>query len=231
MSAVEIVAALFGLACVGLTIRRNIWCWPTGLVQVALYVWVFYKAKLYADVGLQVVYVALQIYGWHYWLHGGRVESEPPIARLGRAGLAGWVAVAAAGALAVGWAMARFTDASLPYWDAAIVALSLVAQFLLSRKVLENWLFWIVVDVLAVGVYLAKDLYATTVLYAVFLVMAVLGWFAWRSTCRKQIAMTSTAAAPLPAPAAGAVSSSASSCPLTAGTSSSSSSPAITSST
>ena len=226
MSAVEIIADLFGFVCVGLTIRRNIWCWPAGLVQVALYAWVFYQAKLYSDVILQVVYVVLQIYGWYYWLHGGPVESEPPIVRLGRAGLAGWVVGAAAGGLALGSVMARLTDASLPYWDAAIVSLSLVAQFLLSRKVLENWLFWIVVDVLAVGAYLAKDLYATTVLYGVFLAMAVLGWFAWRSTYRKQLATT-----PAAAPAAAAVSSSASSCPLTAGTSSSSSSHASTSST
>jgi hypothetical protein len=105
------------------------------------------------------------------------------------------------------------------------VSLSLVAQFLLSRKVLENWLFWIVVDVLAIGVYAVKDLYATTVLYAVFLAMAVAGWFAWKRTWRNQLT-----AAPPAASAPAAASSSASSCPLTAATSSSSSSPASTSS-
>jgi len=228
MTAIELIATVFGLACVALTIRRSIWCWPTGLVQVLLYAWIFYRAKLYSDALLQVVYVVLQIYGWYYWLRGGPVEDEPPIAKLGRAGRAGWSVVAAAGALAIGWAMARFTDAALPYWDAAVVALSLVAQFLLSRKVLENWLFWIVVDVLAIGVYAAKDLYVTTVLYAVFLAMAVAGWFAWKRTDRRQATQCES---PAPSPVRAADSSSASSCPRTAATSSSLSSPASTSST
>jgi nicotinamide mononucleotide transporter len=184
MSAIEIIATVFGLACVGLTIRRSIWCWPTGLVQVILYVWIFYKAKLYSDVGLQVVYIVLQLYGWHHWLRGSSrgdaAGGELPISRLSSAGWCAWAIAGAVGSLALGTVMAKYTDAALPYWDAAIVALSLVAQTLLARKVLENWLFWITVDVLAVGVYAAKKLYPTTALYAVFLVMAVSGWLAWR---------------------------------------------------
>jgi nicotinamide mononucleotide transporter len=186
MTTLEIIATLFGLACVALTIRRNIWCWPTGLVQVFLYGWIFYRAKLYSDALLQVVYVALQVYGWYYWLRGGPRDQEPPIARLGRVGWPGWALAAAAGTGSIGFVMARFTDAALPYWDAAVVSLSLVAQFLLGRKVLENWVFWIVVDVLAIGVYAAKGLYVTTILYAVFLAMAASGWYAWNKSYRKQ---------------------------------------------
>jgi nicotinamide mononucleotide transporter len=227
MTLIELIATLFGLACVALTIRRSIWCWPTGLVQVGLYIWIFYEAKLYSDVLLHCVYVVLGFYGWYYWLRGGPVRGEPPIVRLGMARFAAWLAVAAAGTVALGSVMARFTDASLPYWDAAIAALSLVAQFLLSRKVLENWILWIAVDVLAIGVYAAKELYITTVLYSVFLAMAVTGWYAWNKTCRKQRTLPGFAVIL----GADAASSSASSCPRTAGTSSSSSSPASTSST
>jgi nicotinamide mononucleotide transporter len=206
MSAVEVAATLFGLACVWLTIRRTIWCWPMGLVQVVLYVWIFYRAKLYSDVGLQVVYVVLQVYGWHHWLRGkGRdggagAGTVLPITRLTARAVAGWTAAAAAGTAALGTVMSRYTDAALPYWDAAITVLSLVAQVLLARKVLENWLFWIVVDVLAVGVYAAKKLYPTTGLYAVFLVMAIAGWLAWRKEFRRSLSATGTAPAPAPAP-------------------------------
>ena len=121
--------------------------------------------------------------------------------------------------------MARYTDAALPYADAAVVSLSLVAQFLLSRKVLENWTFWVVVDVLAIGVYAAKGLYVTTVLYAVFLVMAVCGWYAWSTTYRRQQGQADQppadqAPTQADAPAPAGASSSGSSCPPTGATSS-----------
>ena len=131
MSAIELSATLFGLACVWLTISRSIWCWPTGLVQVVLYVWIFYRAKLYSDVGLQVVYIVLQAYGWHHWLRGrSRGDSsvaELPITRLTPIALAVWAAAAAAGTVVLGRVMNRYTDAALAYWDAAITALRAVS--------------------------------------------------------------------------------------------------------
>lgn len=185
MSVIEIVAVCFGVACVWLTIRQNIWCWPTGLVQVVLFIWIFYQAKLYSDVMLHVVYVVLGFYGWWYWLHGGREAKQPPVTRLPSKHLVLWIMLGAAGTAALGGAMARYTDAALPYWDAATTVLSLVAQYLLARKVLENWEFWIVVDVIAVGVYLTKELYLTSGLYAVFLILAVIGLITWMRNLSK----------------------------------------------
>lgn len=213
MTAVELVATLFGLACVALYVVQSIWSWPTGLVQVCLFAWVFYHAQLYSDFLLHLVYIALQLYGWYHWLRGAPRDAETlPITRLAPpAGLA-WIAVAASGTAVLGFVMGRYTDAALPYWDAAIAALSLVAQYLLARKVLENWLLWVVVDVIAIGVYLAKGLYITTVLYAVFLVMAVTGYLAWRRSYFQQRLG--------PGFDVGPASSSASSSPLTADTSS-----------
>lgn len=208
MTLIELIATIFGLLCVGLTIRQSIWCWPAGLVQVALYVCVFYEAKLYSDVLLHLVYVVLGIYGWYHWLRGGPREDGLPVTRLAAMPFAGWLLVAAMGAAGLGYLMSRWTDASLPYWDAAIAAMSLVAQYLLARKVLQNWLLWIAVDVVAIGVYGAKGLYITTGLYAVFLVMATMGWFAWKRSYQQ---MSIAVAAGL---------SSASSCPQPAGTSS-----------
>jgi nicotinamide mononucleotide transporter len=180
MSPLEIVATVFGLLCVALTVRQNIWCWPTGLVQVVLYIFIFYQAKLYSDSFLQVVYVFFQFYGWWHWLHGGREHTSAPVTRLSPRALIGYLVAGILGSLLWGYGMARFTDAALPYPDAFVVVLSLIAQWLLARKVLESWHFWIAVDVLAIGVYFLKKLYLTSGLYAVFLVLAVLGLLAWK---------------------------------------------------
>jgi nicotinamide mononucleotide transporter len=180
----EIIGAALGLISVRLTVRQNIWCWPTGLAMVALYAVVFFQAKLYADAGLQVVYIVLQIYGWYEWLHGGKDHSKLTVTRITlRLGLLlGVIAVVATGLM--GYGLATRTDAALPYWDSAATALSLVAQWMLARKLIENWLIWIAVDVLSIGIYIVKGLYPTTVLYAAFLVLAALGWIEWRKTLR-----------------------------------------------
>ncbi len=180
MTTIEIIATVFGLTCVWLTVRQNIWCWPTGLVQVVLYIWIFFQAKLYSDVGLHVVYVVLGLYGWWYWLRGGPRESTAPVTRLSAIALPVWVVVGLAATAGLGWTMDTQTDAALPYWDAATTAFSLIAQYLLARKRLESWLFWIAVDVMAIGVYIAKELYVTSGLYGVFLILAIMGFFTWR---------------------------------------------------
>lgn len=139
MSPIEVVAVAFGLACVWLTIRQSIWCWPAGLVQVTLFVYVFWEAKLYSDVVLHLVYIALQVYGWVHWKYG-RVNRKPlPVIRLHPVVAVAWAGVIASGTLAWGYGMASFTDAALPYWDAGIAVASLVAQYLMTRKYVENW--------------------------------------------------------------------------------------------
>lgn len=175
----EIAATVFGLVSVYLTTRQSIWCWPTGLVMVSLYVVIFFHAKLYSDTLLQVVYIFVQFYGWFHWRRGGGPAGELPVSRLTPRGWLGWLLVSGVGSVLLGTGMARWTDAAFPYADAAITALSLVAQWLMARKVLENWHFWIAVDILAIGVYLGKSLYLTTGLYAVFLALCVLGLVEW----------------------------------------------------
>lgn len=177
--ALEIVAAVSGLLCVYLTMRQNIWCWPVGLVQIVLYIYIFFVVKLYSDVILQVVFLALQFWGWYNWLHGGRDKGELKVTRAGLGGFLAWAGISAAGCAGLGTFMRVNTDAALPYWDAAATAMSLVAQWLMTKKVLESWLFWIAVDVLSVGIYLAKGLYWTAGLYAVFLCLATLGLVEW----------------------------------------------------
>jgi nicotinamide mononucleotide transporter len=179
---IEQAATLLGLVGVWLMIRRSLWAFPVGLIQVVLSAKVFYDYRLYADAKLQGFYFVFLAYGWWYWTRGaGPTVPERPVTRLGSAALLAHVGAGAAGALLWGWLLATRTDAALPYWDATIGAFSIVSQWLQARKKLENWAGWIGVNALAVGVYLAKDLHWFAFLYAVFLLMAVAGWREWRT--------------------------------------------------
>ncbi|HOE47670.1 MAG TPA: nicotinamide riboside transporter PnuC [Polyangiaceae bacterium] len=185
MSVLELVAVICGFLCVLLTIRENIWCWPAGLVQVTLYVFIFFEAKLYSDVLLHIIYISMNLYGWYFWLHGGRERQKAKVTGLGLPLFVASAALSAAGTLALGYMMESRTDASYPYADAFTTAFSLMAQWLMSRKKYESWDFWISVDVVAIYIYGAKGLYATALLYVAFLVMAVLGRRKWYHSMRQ----------------------------------------------
>jgi nicotinamide mononucleotide transporter len=182
----EVVAALFGVVNVFLTVRENIWCWPTGIVNVAMYIVVFHDAKLYADMGLQVVYLALSFYGWYEWLHGGKNHGTLRVSRTPRAVLAALGLAGVAGSVVLGRFLSAATDAALPFWDASTTSCSLVAQAMLTRKWIENWALWIAVDVVYIGMYVYKRLYVTAVLYAVFLGLSVLGLREWKAALKAE---------------------------------------------
>src|SRR3954468_2407570 len=188
MSLPEIIGTVLGVLGVWLMIRRNVWGWPVGIVQVAIYAWVFFEAKLYSDAILQVFFFALQIYGWWFWIHGGVQRHEPPVTRLPRTALFGWIAAGLVLTAIHGWAMAHFTAAALPWWDAFILIFSLIAQWLQARKHLECWAGWILVNAVAIGVYWAKDLRLTAGLYVVFFGMAVAGHLAWQRARVRRVA-------------------------------------------
>ena len=178
-SPLEGIAAAFGVVSVYLSTRQNIWSWPTAIVNVALYTVVFYQGRLYGQMGLQPVYLALSIYGWYEWLHGGAQRTELHVSRasprllsaLAVINIVTWLALAA---------ILRRTDAALPWLDALLTTTSLVAQWMMTRKILESWLLWISVDVVYVPMFFSQRLYATALLYAAFLVLAVMGFVEWR---------------------------------------------------
>jgi nicotinamide mononucleotide transporter len=178
-SPLEVVAAAFGVISVFLSTRQNIWSWPTAIVNVALYAVVFYQGRLYGQMGLQPIYLALSVYGWYQWLRGGeahtalRVSSASPrlIGALAVLNVVAWLALAA---------VLRRTDAALPWLDALLTTTSLVAQWMMTRKILQNWLLWVAVDVVYVPMFISQRLYATAILYAAFLVLAVMGYVEWR---------------------------------------------------
>jgi nicotinamide mononucleotide transporter len=180
VSPLELFAALLGAVSVWLSVRQNIWSWPTAIVNVVLYSLVFYEAKLYADMGLQVIYAILSIYGWYEWLYGGAGRTELKVTRTGPRRATLLALIAAAGSAILGVFLHRATDAALPFMDSFLSSTSLVAQWMMTRKLLENWLVWITVDVLYVGMFIFKGLYLTAGLYAVFLALAVKGYADWR---------------------------------------------------
>ncbi len=190
MSPLEIVAAVFGAVSVYLSARQRLASWPTAIVNVLLSAVVYHRARLYSDAGLQLVYFALSVYGWYEWKYGGANRTELPVARTPRSRAPLLLALGAAGAVALGVLTTRYTDVLqhnrpwVPWTDAALTAASLVAQWMMTRKLVENWLVWIAVDVVYVPLLAYKGLYAFAALYAVFLGLAVKGWVDWRRDLR-----------------------------------------------
>lgn len=185
-SPAEWVATLAGFICVYLLIKRSIWCFAFGLVQVIIYTWIFYEVKLYSAMLLHVIYVGFQLYGWRIWRasQDQRGQITPEHGSLVQ--YLGLIGLVIAGSLGLGAFMATQTDASFAYPDAFITCASLTAQWLLSHKKLFNWSFWIVVDVVAIGIYWQKGLFPTSALYLSFLIMAITGQISWWKTLRSQ---------------------------------------------
>jgi nicotinamide mononucleotide transporter len=184
VSTIEWIAAAFGVVSVWLSVRENVWSWPTAIVNTALYVLVFRNAKLYADMGLQVIYIAISLYGWYHWLHGGTGHGELRVSRIRRRELIYLPVLAVAGTLTLATLLSRYTDATLPYLDSGLTVCSLIAQWLMTRKILENWMLWVALDVAYVGLFIHRALYPTALLYAVFLVLAAMGHVQWTRSYR-----------------------------------------------
>lgn len=185
----ELIAALAGVVSVYLSARQNIWNWPTAIVNVLLYAIVFEQTGLYSDMGLQFVFLVLTIYGWYEWLYGGANRTE---LKVSRASWRDWSIATPIGILfwiILGRNTARLPGVALPYLDAGLATASLVAQWLMTRKVLEHWIIWILVDTAYIPMYIYKQLSLTAALYAVFLVLAVMGFRSWRRSYRVSAAL------------------------------------------
>lgn len=180
----EQIATVLGLLFVWLAMRESLWNFPVGLVQAAIFGWVCFEGKLYSETALQVIFFAAMIYGWWHWRRGGSPAEPLTVQRLSSKEMMAWTV----GTLALwalwGGGMARFTDAALPWWDGFVFAASVTAQWLQSRKALENWSAWIVTNTVAVGVFWAKGYYWFAVLYFLFWLMSWAGLRAWTKSWR-----------------------------------------------
>ena len=177
---VEILGVIFSILYLFFSIRQNILLWPLGIASALLYMVVFFQSKFYADMGLNGYYVIISIYGWFLWKRGsGENGSGLPVSRLGlRNGLL-LLGITAAAFIGIGMLLKSYTDSPVPYWDAFATAVSFTATWLLARKILENWILWILVDLVSMGLYLYRGLYPTFLLFAIYTTMAVIGYFKW----------------------------------------------------
>ena len=184
MSTLEWIAALAGAVSVYLSARENIWNWPTAIMNLVLYIIVFQRTGLYSDMGLQVVFLVLSIYGWYQWLHGGVDHTQ---LRVSRASARDWlisVPIATVFWIILARNTARLPGVALPYLDSGLATISLVAQWMMTRKIVENWVLWIIVDIVYVPMYIYKGLPVTAGLYSVFLALAVIGLRSWLRSYR-----------------------------------------------
>lgn len=179
---IELIACLTTVICVFQLTTQNIWNFFWGILGCVLYGYLFYSSHLFADFTLQIAYfLPIQFYGLWYWYYQGDAVFKntlvPRQMSKGEQSLAVLVTIFGTG---IAWVFyANFTSASYPGWDSFILAASVVAQFLLSKKITENWMFWIAVDLVAVPLYYAKELYVTSALYAVLLILCIKGLLEW----------------------------------------------------
>jgi nicotinamide mononucleotide transporter len=178
----EIIGTIISLAYLYFSIKQNIWLWPLGLISSAIYAYVFFKAGIYADMGLQLYYVVISIYGWYLWLkmQSKNKNQVKVISVLEENSTVFWlIIVTAVLFLLLSQLLIHFTDSNIPYLDAFITALSITATWMLAKKHIEQWLVWIVVDTVSAGVYFYKELYVTIVLYIIYAILAYVGYKAW----------------------------------------------------
>lgn len=190
MSGWEWAGALTGFACVYLTIKNRISNWPWGIASVLFYAWVFWKQHLYASAGLQIFYfLPCCVYGWWVWAKCGPLHNDDlPIAALSFTARLGWLAASVAFSLLVGLPIAHYTQDPLPYTDSFVTGFSIVAQYLQAKKVFENWWLWFAIDVVyALYIFPSQKLWLSTLLYLLFLAMAVQGMLIWRPLIGKHI--------------------------------------------
>ena len=177
----EVIAASLALAMVGCNLREIHWGWPLAILSSLLYVGVFAQARIYGDASLQIFFAVVACWGWFQWLRGHRADGSPlRIARLAPGGQALALLACAAAWPAVAFLLQRLTDTDVPWWDGFATGLSLVGQFLLGRKFVENWLVWLAVNLVSLGLFLHKGLWLTAGLYAVFAWLSIAGYVAWR---------------------------------------------------
>lgn len=190
-SCAEVAGALILVVNVYLVTRENIWNWPVAIVGSAFYIVVFLKQGLYSDTGLQFVYIVLSVYGWYHWLFGGANRTELPVARATSREWATYIAAGVAGWATLFFVVSRLPGTALPALDSALTATSLVAQYMMTRKLLENWALWITVDVAYVGMFIYKGLNVTALLYLIFLGLAILGHIEWKRSLNRALLASS----------------------------------------
>ncbi|MDR9488600.1 nicotinamide riboside transporter PnuC [Salibacter sp.] len=184
---IELIAVLSGVLYLILAAYENIWCWFWSLLSVVLYMYILSNAKLWAETGLQFYYLGTTAYGFYVWKFGGRNKAEKLIEKLNIREHFLFSGLIVFGALGLGSFLHFNTDASMPFVDSFTTIGAIVVTYMVTRKYLENWLYWIVVDGVGVYMYWSKELYLTALLFLAYTIMVVFGYFKWLRDYRNQV--------------------------------------------
>lgn len=179
---IEVLGAILGILYIRFSIRQNIFTWPTGILTSSLYIVVFFNSALYAAMGLQFYYVVISIYGWYYWLNGKKDDnkSQIPVRTVNKSL---WIKIAIVSIILfflLRYILINFSDSDVPNLDSLTTSLSIVATWMLAKKYIENWLIWIFVDIISIGLYIYKSLWPTVILFIVYTVLAYFGYIEWK---------------------------------------------------
>ena len=186
-SLLEVSGVVTGILCVYLAAKNKIWSWPLAIISVLIYVVIFTEARLYADAGLQIYFLIMNIYGWYFWGRKSDQQSKVPVSKISfKESLLSIISILLFTAV-LGTYLYKGTDASFPYVDSFCTACSLVAQLLLARKIIENWIIWIAVDIIYVWVYISKDLHLTAGMYTLYIFIAAIGYVDWKKSLSLQV--------------------------------------------
>lgn len=187
---IELLAMALGLVSIVLQIKQNLWLWPVNIVMVILYIIVYVDARLYADMSLQVYYLVMSIYGWFYWIYGSKKRTDQKQIPVTHTKKKFWPFLGLATVVLfviISFVLINYTNSDVPYMDAFTTSLSFVATWMLARKLIENWIVWIVVDAVSVGLYIYKGLFPTTVLFIVLTILAFKGYQEWNKELKGNI--------------------------------------------
>lgn len=181
----EVIAFISGVVNIYLITRSSLWNWFFGIITVLLYSLIFFNTKLYADMGLQGVFLAFQFYGLYQWQYGSSTRKPLSIKVMNQSTyfpvfISGIILFAG-----ISFILKQYTDSTTIYADACVTVLSLIAQWMMSKKYLHHWMLWIGIDILSIGLYLSKSLYLTALLYSIFMLLCVKGYYDWKRVMTK----------------------------------------------
>jgi nicotinamide mononucleotide transporter len=189
---IEVFGAVTGVVYVFLEIRQKIWLWPVGIITSAIYIWIFFTSKFYADMSLQGYYLLISIIGWYWWAKGTEQRAQGAghelfVTRLKRKTGLILVVIFVFLYFVMWMVLSKLTDSPVPEWDSFITSLSIVATWMLARKIFEHWYLWIIVNFVSAALFISRGLYPTVILYIVYCIMSFAGLKAWKKTIKNDL--------------------------------------------
>ena len=185
-SLLELAAVIFAVAYLVLAVRENSLCWYAAGISTLIFLFIFWDVKLYMESGLQIYYLAMAFYGWYQWRGANRETASLRVSKWRAKQHVIALALIATLTLISGSLLNSGTDANLPYLDSFTTWASVVTTFMVTRKILENWFYWLVIDSVSIYLYLDRELYFTSLLFAIYIVIIFFGWFAWNRSYRQR---------------------------------------------